>query len=607
MYNTFFGFKERPFKLVPNPAYLFLSKIHEEALAHLIYAISHGDGFVEITGEVGTGKTTLCRAFLDNLNEKTEAAYIFNPKLDAIQLVKTINDEFGIDSSGDNIKELIDSLNSFLMMKRAEGETIILLIDEAQNLTKEVLEQLRLLSNLETNTKKLLQIILVGQPELSEMLNSYELRQLGQRITLSCRLTPLTFKETKEYIEHRLHVASSKSVVQFTGRAFRILHKYSGGVPRLINIACDRTLLTAYGYNKHKITGELAKESIKELRERDGIKSSLFGGRRIGWLLVPGGICFLLLLTFLLFPDQVRRHVKTATEEVSQKIGYPRPEPIENINLNPSSYEKDDGTSGQTTNLVDAAGAANTIVDLPDEDSGSANGDEKSGITLPRQTEEQKVIMGLGEYIQTFPVTPSRVKALILAMELWGEEVAIMDNVEVENDHIFFQQAVDKYDFYVRRFEGNLHLLKNINLPAILQFRLTPDSFPVYLTLSTIKTDSVILRGGRDNIAIQVEPNDLKMYWTGIAFIPWRDFSGIVDTVPINSSSRSIVTLKRLLKKIGFTEIDETPYYDVNTTEAVVAIQKKYGINVDGIVGPSTKIALYNESKTLPIPHITEK
>ena len=170
MYKNFFGFKERPFQLLPNPVYLFLSRSHEEALAHLIYAMSQGDGFVEITGEVGTGKTTLCRAFLEKLNENTEAAYIFNPKLDSVQLLKTINDEFGISSEADNSKDLIDTLNAFLMGKKAEGKKAILVIDEAQNLDKDVLEQIRLLSNLETTTSKLLQIILVGQPELGEML-----------------------------------------------------------------------------------------------------------------------------------------------------------------------------------------------------------------------------------------------------------------------------------------------------------------------------------------------------------------------------------------------------------------------------------------------------
>ena len=224
MYSHFFGFVERPFNLVPDPTYLFLSKSHEEALAHLKYALQHGDGFVEIIGEVGTGKTTLCRVFLDRLLDETTAAYIFNPRLDEVQLLKAINDEFGIDSSADNTKALLDALNVFLMRQKAAGKNVIVIIDEAQNLSIQVLEQLRLLSNLETTRNKLLQIILVGQPELGEMLDSHELRQLGQRVTLSCYLTPLTFKETTAYIEHRVQIALTKPGRLFSKSALKEIY-----------------------------------------------------------------------------------------------------------------------------------------------------------------------------------------------------------------------------------------------------------------------------------------------------------------------------------------------------------------------------------------------
>ncbi len=271
MYKKFFGFKERPFQLVPNPEYLFLSKSHEEALAHLTYGEYEGDGFVEITGEVGTGKTTLCRVFLENLNSDTVAAYIFNPKLDALQMLRAINDEFGLDTGADNTKDLIDTLNRFLIEKKKKGQRVIVIIDEAQNLSKPVLEQLRLLSNLETTTSKLLQIFLVGQPELAEMLDSAELRQLGQRISLSAHLVPLSFRETCEYIEHRIHIASAqKPRAKFTRTAMRRIYRFSGGIPRLINIACNRALLTAFGLGRHTITGRIADLSIRELTARAG-------------------------------------------------------------------------------------------------------------------------------------------------------------------------------------------------------------------------------------------------------------------------------------------------------------------------------------------------
>ncbi len=271
MYRKFFGFKERPFKLVPNPDYLYLGKSHEEALAHLVYAAADGDGFVEITGEVGTGKTTLCRSFLETLDENIEVAYIFNPKLDSIQLLKAINDEFGIDSEPDNIKSLIDTLNTFLMQKKADGQNVIVLVDEAHNLDKEVLEQLRLLSNLETTNSKLLQIILVGQPELSEILDTYELRQLSQRITLSCYLAPLSFQEMKDYIQHRINIAAQRPLKLFSNSALKRIYRFSKGVPRLTNIACDRALLTAFGKGKKVINGPLTDVALRELGGSRGL------------------------------------------------------------------------------------------------------------------------------------------------------------------------------------------------------------------------------------------------------------------------------------------------------------------------------------------------
>ena len=218
---------------MPNPDYLFLSRSHEEALAHLNYALSQGDGFVEITGEVGTGKTTLCRAFLENLDDNTVAAYIFNPKLGPKQLIKTINDEFGIPYDADNTKDLIDNLNAFLIQKKAERKRVIVVIDEAQNLSKIVLEQLRLLSNLETSREKLIQIILVGQPELADMLDSHDLRQIGQRISLRYQITPLNFKETRDYIQYRLNIASQKPHARSSNQAAvpPAYTRYSAGSP----------------------------------------------------------------------------------------------------------------------------------------------------------------------------------------------------------------------------------------------------------------------------------------------------------------------------------------------------------------------------------------
>ena len=269
MYASFFGFNERPFKLVPNPAYLFLSASHEEVLAHLAYAVSQGEGFLEITGEVGTGKTTICRTFLESLPPDMAVAYIFNPRLDAMQLLRAINDEFGLPADAKNTKDLIDTLNHFLLHTNLAGKNAILLIDEAQNLHHEVLEQLRLLSNLETTTRKLLQIILVGQPELNRILSSYSLRQIRQRITLRCGLKPLTMTETKAYIRHRLQIAAAgEPSVAFSAYALGMIFKFAAGIPRLINIVCDRALLTAFVREQKYVNRAIVSKAIKELGGR---------------------------------------------------------------------------------------------------------------------------------------------------------------------------------------------------------------------------------------------------------------------------------------------------------------------------------------------------
>lgn len=305
MYHTYFGFRERPFQLVPNPDYLYLSRHHEEALAHLRYAIAHGEGFAEITGEVGTGKTTLCRVFLESLTEETEVAYIFNPHLTSIELIRAINDEFEIDATKETAKELIDTLNRFLLKKKAENKRIVLLIDEAQNLSREVLEQVRILSNLETSSQKLIQIILVGQPELDAMLNSHEMRQLAQRISIRCRLFPLDVAETRNYIHHRIRVASEKSPeVTLSPSAIKTIHRYSGGIPRLINILCDRAFLFAYVSQTKTISNQIVHHAVQELESKNISGKYFTVERKNGALLLLVLLSIALIMYIVFYPDR---------------------------------------------------------------------------------------------------------------------------------------------------------------------------------------------------------------------------------------------------------------------------------------------------------------
>ncbi len=265
MYEQFFGLKEKPFNVTADPAFLFFSRRHKEAFSHLIYGIKERKGFLEITGEIGTGKTTLCKALLNSLDKDVKSALILNPDLSKFQLLKTILQDLEVAFEKKSGFSLLAKLNEFLIQQLSQGSNVVLIIDEAQNLKTSTLEQIRLLSNLETEKEKLLQIVLVGQPELRDKLKSPKLTQLRQRISVRYHILPLDRDEIVRYIEHRLSVAGSANSVKFTKEAIEEIYKYSQGIPRLINILCDKALLAAYVAETKSIPQELIIKCIEEL------------------------------------------------------------------------------------------------------------------------------------------------------------------------------------------------------------------------------------------------------------------------------------------------------------------------------------------------------
>ncbi len=270
MYAPFFGLSQEPFSIAPDPRFLFMSERHREALAHLLYGLSAGGGFVLLTGEIGAGKTTVCRGFLEQIPSTCTVAYIFNPKLTVPELLRTVNDEFGVAApvAGEaepTVKAQVDALNAFLLQAHAQGRQAVLVIDEAQSLSAEVLEQLRLLTNLETAERKLLQIILIGQPELRDMLARPDLEQLSQRVIARYHLDALSAEETPAYIRHRLAVAGPNAALPFDAEALAALHRLSGGVPRRINLLADRALLGAYGQVQQVATRAMVEQAAHEV------------------------------------------------------------------------------------------------------------------------------------------------------------------------------------------------------------------------------------------------------------------------------------------------------------------------------------------------------
>ncbi len=589
MYNNFFGFKEKPFKLVPNPDYLFLSKSHEETLAHLKYAAVDGEGFVEILGEVGSGKTMLCRTFLENLDANTESAYIFNPKMDATDLLKSINDEFDILSDQDSIKTLIDTLNAFLMEKRAEGKKVILLIDEAQNLNKEVLEQIRLLSNLETTKDKLLQIILVGQPELGEMLRSYDLRQIGQRISLRCRLLPLSYQETNAYIQHRIHLASQKQVAIFSRNAIRKIYKYSSGNPRLINIACDRALLTAYGLNCHKISSRIAKAAIIELSNHSEIKRYVVQARqkRLVLLFV---LCIALGGTFFYQSDLkeiIAGVIPIKASSTNIKIAKPLPKAVPQIQAPTAQIE---AWQKKIIEPVSIEPAKTEILKMA------------TGISEP---EKGNAMPDFKQILATLPAKTTLAMSVKTISNQWETNASISPDLNrFEDDEAFFSLAAVQNGLILQRIDDDLDLILNLNLCAILKFEHPENYYPIYLTVVKATNRTLTLSDGKTDRKINVLYDDVVKYWTGAGFVFWKNFYNYQRIIPRNSPKESIIALKMHLRDIGFKNIEINTNYDLFTQLAIKAIQAKHGIPVDGIVGPLTKIVLYNEKKLFAIPHL---
>ncbi|MBW2425201.1 MAG: AAA family ATPase, partial [Deltaproteobacteria bacterium] len=294
MYTAFYGLREKPFALSPDPRFLYLAGSHREALAHLLYGIEQGEGFIAVTGEVGTGKTTLCRTLLERLEGETEIAFLFNPSRTAHELLQSICAEFALPAEGLARRTLMSQLNTHLLDQKRKGRRVLLIVDEAQTLGENTLEQVRLLSNLETSREKLIQILLLGQPELDRKLDEPGLRQLRQRISVRWKLEPLGAQETRAYVRHRIAVAAGEPRELFSEAALREIHRRTGGVPRLVNQLCDRALLAGYAARAAQIGPALVRAAAREIpdaqRPRSSTPAARSGGPRRPWLFLAASL-----------------------------------------------------------------------------------------------------------------------------------------------------------------------------------------------------------------------------------------------------------------------------------------------------------------------------
>jgi general secretion pathway protein A len=586
MYNSYFGFREKPFKLVPNPDYLYLSKSHQIALAHLTYAVEQGDGFVVITGEVGTGKTTLCRNFLERLDERTESAYIFNPKLDSIQLLETICNEFGIRTNHNTVKQLLDVINGYLILKNNEDRKVILLIDEAQNLSIENLEMVRMLSNLETTRSKLLQIILVGQPELGDKLDSYELRQLAQRISLSAHLTPFSLSETIGYIQHRTNIAAQLQSSLFTRSACNAIFRHTAGIPRMINIVCDRALLTAFSLDRPKVTAAIAKQAIREIASRGREPVKWFRGPNMAWGLTLA--CMIIVVGFLYFKSEIfGSHPRPgdATVSSAQPTTYPivfsgPPEALptdqqETIRAAPAASE---------ISMPSAALDPDRIEEMPEGIATKAELEKTIALLDPRK---------------------SRFNAVTGVLAHWGQAAPHSAQLPTfVSDREFFDIAAHQYGLRVYTSQSDWDLVRHLDLPAIISLKHPSTDGVVYMALVGWEMGIMHLAGIDGKTTLRADMRTLTPYLHGPAYVYWKNTIGFDGIVSSSSPARTISAVKALLRRAGFDELDVSPEFDWQTQQSIVAFQARHRLDPDGLIGPLTKIFLIREAGSVDLPRL---
>lgn len=549
MYNKYFGLHDSPFSIAPNPQYLYMSERHREALAHLLYGIRSDGGFILITGDVGTGKTTVCRCLLEQIPEDIDTAFILNPKLTAHELIATICDDLCVEYPVDaTIKDLVDTLSDCLLSSHNHGRHTVLVIDEAQNLSVDVLEQLRLLTNLETNQRKLLQVILLGQPELLDMLSQPELRQLSQRITARFHLDVLNREEVQAYITHRLAVAGSQHELM-TPAAMRRIFKLSGGTPRLINLLCDRALLGAWVEGRNKANRRIVNKAAREVF---GTSSQA----RPFWP-VAGSIAAMMLIAVIAVFDYYPSleapeiPVTEATRDVPAK--------------NPAETETT--AADERDPLVTAT--VSSITDKPG----------KSGL---QETTDLAQVKGF----------PRQDLAFADLFSLWGTPLPNGTEDPCIRAAITDLQCLDRI--------GNLRDLEHLNRPALI--RLSLDNTDHWFTLVQLQDDHARIVAADREFLITRE--QMLSNWDGHYTLLWHappNYTRPVKRGDQGAIVDSLVTQLNILEKRETKK--STGYkFDAAVQQRVKRFQISAGLNPDGIVGAKTWIHLNNQQgKDVPL------
>jgi general secretion pathway protein A len=542
MYTSFFGLIEKPFAITPDPRYLYLSERHAEALAHLLYGINESGGFIQLTGEVGTGKTTVVRTLLSRVPHHADVAVILNPRVTATEFLLTICEELGLgldEADRDSVKQMVDALNRRLLAAHAEGRRVIVIVDEAQNLSAEVLEQVRLLTNLETATQKLLQIILIGQPELRELLDRTDLRQLAQRITGRYHLNPLSKHETQEYVRHRLRVAGAAGEI-FTPAALREVYRLSSGIPRVINVCCDRALLGGYTQETRKVTPSLVRRAASEVYGRR------FAPLWLGW--VAGAIVLAGIAVTVFVAVSIWRHPPSLLHAATKA-------PAAALHPPPAALDPSRAAPSPLPAAVPAA--------------------------LPQPVPTAPPV-SINALLAANAANTGDAAAYRRLLSLWGTAMA--------DDRDPCGQA-QKAGLACLEQRGSWAQVRALNRPAILT--LTDGEGQRHrVVLSSLDEGSATLDLGEHNVRVPLD--ELSRDWFGEFTVVWKPKTTRTRQLSLGMRGDEVRWLRRSLNALhgAASDPESDDIYDEALAIAVQNFQREHRLNVDGVAGLQTQVML---------------
>jgi general secretion pathway protein A len=570
MYCAFFGLQEQPFNLTPDPRFLFLSQSHQEALGHLLYGIEERKGFIAITGEVGTGKTLLCRALLDRLGPRVRTALIFNSFLSDIELLRSINDDFGLPSGGTTRKELIDALNAFLLREFRDGHNAVLIIDEAQHLAPAVLEQIRMLSNLETEGGKLLQIVLVGQPELRPLLARPELRQLNQRIALRYHLRPFDRQETSAYISHRLLVAGSHGEIVFTPRALSAIYRATQGIPRRINLLCERALLSAYVQSTTRIDRGLIRQAVADLEGIENARpprGNRVRSRRRRWVAEAAMVALALLAGAAWVGYRWPKPLGTLDVLLDKlpPATAPSSAAMQAEGLLPSDLAAEPPAATARAEAPPTAAQAVGQPANPPREAAAASATQHAADASSRLEGEVLLRALLWEYSRVRPATGEGVKAALA-------------------------QVASTFGLEMLGLRTDLPRLKRFRLACLVEIAAAPPSSGLMILRATTPEGVELADASGEGRRLSDEA--FVRLWSGRVYLFHRDDAAVKTILVQGQQGPQVRALQERLHELGYLSGQASGLFDGDTAEAVRRFQRDQALQVDGAAGPATKIVL---------------